>query len=90
MVFGESRFFNTLAVRSFVALFEAILVDTDSSLAEVEAVFFNIYPSLYVDKTYEENKQITKGLLNTLRNKTSEMNAFVKAIYLVELMSLLA
>ena len=89
-VYGESRFFNTLVVRSFVALFEAILVDTDSSLAEVEAVFYNIYPSLYVGKKYEDCKEVTKGLLNALRNKTSEMNAYGKAIYLVEHMSLLA
>ena len=89
-VYGESRFFNTLVVRSFLALFEAILVDTDSSLAEVEAVYYNIYPSLYIGKTYEECKEITKGLLNTLRNKTSNMNAYGKAIYLVEHMSLLA
>ena len=89
-VYGESRFFNTLVVRSFVALFESILVDTESSLAEVEAVFYNIYPSLYVGKTYDECKDLTKGLLNTLRNKTSEMDAYGKAIFLVEHLSLLA
>ena len=88
-VYGESRFFNTLAVRAFTALFEAILVDTDSSLAQVESVCFNLYPSLYTGKTREESIEITKGLLNSLRNKTNEMNAYGKAIYLIEHMSLL-
>lgn len=90
LVFGESNFFNTLMVRSFIRLFEAILVDSDNSLAQVEAVFFNICPSLYKDKTLQECGETTKGLLNSLRNKTNGMNAYGKAVYLVEHMSLLA
>ena len=82
-------FSKDLSTISFVALFEAILVDTDSSLAQVESVCFNLYPSLYAGKTREESIEITKGLLNSLRNKTNEMNAYGKAIYLIEHMSLL-
>ena len=88
-VYGESRFANTLAVRSFINLYSAILVDNQSSLAKAEAVFFNLYPSLYKDKSKDEGASITQGLLNDLRIKTSKMNAYGKAIYLVEHMSLL-
>ncbi len=88
-VYGESRFFNTLAVRSFLALYEAILVDADSSLAEVEAVYYNLQPSLFKDKTHKESKELVQELLNNLRKKTMAMDAYGKAIYLVEHMSLL-
>ena len=88
-VYGESRFANTLAVRSFINLYSAILIDNQSSLAKAEAVFFNLYPLLYKDKSKEEHASITQGLLNELRNRTNKMNAYGKAIYLIEHMSLL-
>ena len=88
-VYGESRFFNTLAVRAFLALYEAILVDADASLAEVEAVYYNLQPSLFAGKTHSESRKLVQGLLNNLRKKTMTMDAYGKAIYLVEHMSLL-
>ena len=88
-VYGESKFYNTLAIRSFVALFEAILVDMDSSLAQVEAVYYNLTPSIFKDKKSGERKELVKGLLSALRGKTNDMNAYGKAIYLAEHMSLL-
>lgn len=88
-VSGESDFYNSLAVRSFVALYEAILVDNDSSLAQLEAVYFNLAPSLYKDKNCKESEKITKGLLNDLREKTKDMNAYGKTVYLVDHLSFL-
>ena len=88
-VFGESRFYNTLAVRCFISLFEAILVDDDSSIALVESVYYNLCPGLYTNKSHSESQKISKGLLNGLRKETINMSAFGKAVYLVEHMSLL-
>ena len=88
-VYGASSFLNTLAVRSFVCLYEAILVNNDSSLAQVETVYYKLQPSLFKDKTHEERQDLVKGLLNGLREKTNKMDAYGKAVYLVEHMSLL-
>ena len=88
-VYGESRFNNTLAVRAFVNLYSAILKDNSSGFAQAESTFRILYPAEYINKKHSEALALTQGLLNALRQKVLQMDAYGKAIYLVEHLSLL-
>lgn len=88
-VYGESRFSNTLALRAFVYLYESLFRNDMAGLALAESTFHTIAPSFYLNKKHSECIKTTKGLLNQLKSNVTSMDAYGKAIYLAEHISLL-
>ena len=81
---GSSDFSSTFALRTYVSLFEALNSNSQSVLTLAESVFQTIYPSKYEDKDYSGCYELTKQLLNSLKDKIKNMSSYGKAIYLIE------
>ena len=88
-VYGESKFSNSLAVRSFIDLYEALFKNDNRGLAQAEAVFYTLYKPLFKNKKHSERLELVKNLLNGLKKRVAHMNAQAKATYLVEHLSML-
>ena len=88
-VAGESHFNSYMQLKTFVNLFTAIATVSERNLEMAASVFKTIYPSMFIDKTIEEENEIVNDLFNELINKTAKMNAYGKAIYLANHLELL-
>ncbi|MCR5307719.1 MAG: UvrD-helicase domain-containing protein, partial [bacterium] len=81
-VSGESNFRIVEELRAFVNLFESITTRNEKNFEMASSVIRTVFPSKFVDLKYDEEKDVINELWNELKDKTKNMSAYGKAMYL--------